>query len=304
LQVGSFGERLQREREMRGITLDEIANATKIGTRALRALEEEDFNRLPGGIFNKGFVRAYARYLGIDEEQAVGDYLGASGEEAKLSDEATMRRLEPALRAEKERLAAANDRPTSRSWRPVLVVVLMAALVAAGWNFYSKRRLRLRARTTPPVSVQTSAAVIASVPPVAAPPSNDVAALPAIPASSPTPSSSTNSAAPVSPTVGGLNPDVPAELVVLVRARQKSWVSASADGKAVMKDVLEAGGEKSIRAKQQIVLTAGNAGGLEVSLNGKVLPSLGLADQKKTVIITGEGMRAAPAKTEAAPTEN
>lgn len=78
---GSFGERLQREREMRSITLDEIANSTKIGTRLLRALEAEEFDKLPGGIFNKGFVRAYARFLGLDEEQAVIDYLAAEGEQ-------------------------------------------------------------------------------------------------------------------------------------------------------------------------------------------------------------------------------
>ena len=64
--MGSFGGRLQREREMRGISLDEIAEATKIGTRSLHALETEDFEKLPGGIFNKGFVRAYAKFLGID----------------------------------------------------------------------------------------------------------------------------------------------------------------------------------------------------------------------------------------------
>jgi cytoskeleton protein RodZ len=75
--MGSFGERLQREREMRSISLDEIADSTKISTRFLRALETEDFKKLPGGIFNKGFVRAYAKYLGIDEEQAVTDFVAA-----------------------------------------------------------------------------------------------------------------------------------------------------------------------------------------------------------------------------------
>ena len=59
--LSSFGEKLRREREMRGVTLEEIAESTKIGTRSLRALEQEDFEKLPGGIFNKGFVRAYSR---------------------------------------------------------------------------------------------------------------------------------------------------------------------------------------------------------------------------------------------------
>ncbi len=75
-----FGERLRRERELRGISLDDICATTKIGTRLLRALEEEQFDLLPGGIFNKGYVRAYARYFGIDEEQAVADYLKAAHE--------------------------------------------------------------------------------------------------------------------------------------------------------------------------------------------------------------------------------
>src|SRR5437899_56708 len=78
--MGSFGEKMQREREMRSISLDEIAESTKISARMLRALEEEEFNKLPGGIFNKGFVRAYSRYLGLDEEQAVTDYLAAESE--------------------------------------------------------------------------------------------------------------------------------------------------------------------------------------------------------------------------------
>jgi cytoskeletal protein RodZ len=63
---------------MRGIGLEEIATATKISTRNLRALEEEKFDQLPGGIFNKGFVRAYAKFLGIDQDQIVAEYESAS----------------------------------------------------------------------------------------------------------------------------------------------------------------------------------------------------------------------------------
>jgi len=78
--MGAFGDRLRREREMRGITLDEITESTKISRRHLEALEGEHFDQLPGGVFNKGFVRAYARFLGIDEDQAVADYSAASNE--------------------------------------------------------------------------------------------------------------------------------------------------------------------------------------------------------------------------------
>src|SRR6202140_4108381 len=76
----SFGEKLKLEREKRNITLDQVSVSTKIGLRMLRALEENQFSQLPGGIFNKGFVRAYSRVVGLDEEQTIADHLQASGD--------------------------------------------------------------------------------------------------------------------------------------------------------------------------------------------------------------------------------
>lgn len=78
--MGAFGDKLRKQREHRGITLDAVANTTKISTRMLKALEDEHFDQLPGGVFNKGFVRAYARQVGLNEEEAVNDYLAALGE--------------------------------------------------------------------------------------------------------------------------------------------------------------------------------------------------------------------------------
>ncbi len=75
--VGAFGEKLRKQREQRGLDLEAISKTTKISTRMLRALEDEHFDQLPGGIFNKGFVRAYARQVGLDEEETVADYLAA-----------------------------------------------------------------------------------------------------------------------------------------------------------------------------------------------------------------------------------
>lgn len=75
--MGAFGEKLRRQREQRGLELEAISNTTKISPRMLRALEDEHFDQLPGGVFNKGFVRAYARQVGLDEEEAIADYLAA-----------------------------------------------------------------------------------------------------------------------------------------------------------------------------------------------------------------------------------
>lgn len=77
--MSSFGETLKRERELRQISLREIAEATKINLRYLDALERDDFRHLPGGVFNKGFVRAYAQFIGIDPETMVTAYLEEDG---------------------------------------------------------------------------------------------------------------------------------------------------------------------------------------------------------------------------------
>jgi hypothetical protein len=84
--LGAFGEKLRKQRELRGIELDAISNTTKISTRMLRALEEEHFDQLPGGVFNKGFVRAYARQVGLNEEETIADYLAAFQAQPTSSD--------------------------------------------------------------------------------------------------------------------------------------------------------------------------------------------------------------------------
>jgi cytoskeleton protein RodZ len=77
---GSFGELLKREREMREVSLNEVTVATRIATRFLQALENEDWAKLPGGAFNRGFVRSIARYLGLNEETLLSEYDLARGE--------------------------------------------------------------------------------------------------------------------------------------------------------------------------------------------------------------------------------
>ena len=141
--MGSFGDRLRREREMRGVSLDDIAEATKIGTRSLRALEEEHFELLPGGIFNKGFVRAYAKYLGLNEDEAVADYLAAAGDSS----------LDPRLIAEQnagriDRTGGDTGDHTRAGFPivPVLILLLVIAAGAGGWQLYQQRVRERQAR--------------------------------------------------------------------------------------------------------------------------------------------------------------
>src|SRR5882672_9964405 len=105
---GTFGERLKRERELREVTVHEIASATRIAPKFLAALENEDWNKLPGGVFGRGFVRSVARYLGLSEENLLSDYDQARGEASA-----------PAPQKPKERI------PPAPKWMPALAVVLL-----------------------------------------------------------------------------------------------------------------------------------------------------------------------------------
>lgn len=81
----NFGENLRREREMRGVEIEEIATATRISTRFLQALENERWDQLPGGVFNRGFIRTVARYLGLDEEALVSEYALATNDPPEVA---------------------------------------------------------------------------------------------------------------------------------------------------------------------------------------------------------------------------
>ena len=85
MKKGNFGETLKREREMRGVSLEEVANATRISTRNLEALENERWDQLPGGVFNRGFIRSIARFLGLDEETLVAEYVMATDDQPQLA---------------------------------------------------------------------------------------------------------------------------------------------------------------------------------------------------------------------------
>src|SRR5580704_17040048 len=114
---------------MRGISLDEIVTTTKIGTRLLRALENEQFDLLPGGIFNKSYVRAYAKCIGIDEDEAVAAYLEAANE------------APPDTRVIAQQHASFHtDRPHERSGFPIVPVLILLLVVGTGvvwgWKAY------------------------------------------------------------------------------------------------------------------------------------------------------------------------
>jgi len=131
--MSDFGEKLRRQRESRNITLREISDSTKINKRYLEALECNDFDALPGGVFTKGYIRTFAESIGMDPEPLLDDYrneLRARGGEDPTEDEQAAKE---AAKAALSQLATSIDR--QRSGRRILlpVVVGIAILAAIGW---------------------------------------------------------------------------------------------------------------------------------------------------------------------------
>src|SRR3954471_22785289 len=91
--LASFGEELRREREIRGISLKEIADATKISKRFLEAIERNDHKTLPAPVFTRGFVREYARYLGLSSEEMVNRYNFAAVGDDRIEQSVHLDRL-------------------------------------------------------------------------------------------------------------------------------------------------------------------------------------------------------------------
>ena len=110
--MGKFGDTLRQEREFRGITLDAITRVTKISNRHLVALEQEHFEVLPGGVFNKSMVREYARVVGLDQEEWVGRYLSAHQSTKDVDEDGWMRFAENASKARSD--SGRRSRPDQR----------------------------------------------------------------------------------------------------------------------------------------------------------------------------------------------
>jgi transcriptional regulator with XRE-family HTH domain len=111
-----FGDQLKREREMRGVSLEEVSAATRISTRFLEALEKEQWDRLPGGVFRRGFIRSVARFLGLDGDALISEY------ELQTKD------------IPKDPAAEQHLYDIPRDYRPAAAAIaVLAALLVGGW---------------------------------------------------------------------------------------------------------------------------------------------------------------------------
>ncbi len=116
---GAFGGRLKAARESRGITLRQIADRTNLSMTALEALERDDISKLPGGIFSRAFVRAYAGEVGLDPEQAVRAFIEQHPHDWVTAGSPMVRRHDD------------DDAPGTGRRRQVMLAVIVIIVVGA-----------------------------------------------------------------------------------------------------------------------------------------------------------------------------
>jgi cytoskeleton protein RodZ len=355
--LGEFGDKFRREREKQGISLDDVSRATKISCRMLKAIEDEQFDRLPGGIFNKGFVRAYAQHLGLNEDEAVDGYVACQAEldsheqwDAQTrgaSPPSSMPNLQRPSLSPSEELPglqlprAEHVRPPRRdylerrdrenSWRLVALAVLVVVLTVLLWHRHP-RSTRPVAASAPPTPSATQPATPSPKSP-AAPVTN----------SATTPSGAARaSTRPLAPHTPIANPHLPiiapvkaaataavhkegnvqeenvaadssvppgqpvaapaAALNLVIRASENSWISVTADGRAVIHELLIAPAHTSVHAAHEISVRVGNAGGVTFLWNGQELPAQGAEAEVVTLLFDASGLRVVP--TTEAPSQN
>ncbi len=272
---GTFGEHLRREREMRGVSLDEVSQATRIGTRFLEALEGERWKDLPGGVFNRGFLRSIARYLGLDEEALVAEYAQATNDRPQMADwapSALDRGAEP-------------RRKNNRRLALLVTLLVLASMGAAGWWAWTEYGSTLRTWRSPLPAV-----------PAPKPPAAPASAVPAAKADA---APGETSAAAVPGSVQGSPSSAavvanPAELELRVEVSRATEVSVAADGKTLFQGRMTSGESRMFKAKDRFDVSAKKSFALVLELNGVSMPPVGQGDSPGSVTLTRKDL--APAR--------
>ncbi|HUO16844.1 MAG TPA: RodZ domain-containing protein [Verrucomicrobiae bacterium] len=360
--MGAFGDKFRIAREKKGISLDDVSNVTKISSRMLQAIEAENFDQLPGGVFNKGFIRAYAKHLGLNDEEAITDYLACLRQAQIAASESWQPQAVESRAAKIEKPKAEKPSPTPPayqkprlqshgqvqvedelpdlhlpraedvrpprrdypfrhefSWRLPAVGALIVVLAAILWVRHSRQRTEAASPgANHPSSSQP--APPASSPATAPPATHSSSSTPVTSVSSQTatPAATTANPAAENATAGQAEThDEPASdvtvrtfpaataktapaakpaanLKLVIRASETSWIAVTADGQSVSHETLIAPAEFSAHASREIVVRVGNAAGVTFLWNGEEIPAQGAEAEVKTFAFDSNGMRVLP----------
>lgn len=254
----TLGQELKRLREDRGISLHQIAESTHLGVRFLQAIESDTYDILPGGIFNRAFVRKFAKAVGMDEEQALALY---ERQLEEMGGEETPRGSY--LRADEF-----EEKQPGNSWllSAIMFLVLCAGAYAAAQYFKGQQH-----PATPDGAVVTNTPT--PEPTLAGTPTPDPNASPD-PGVSPSPEASPS----VTPPPGGM-------VISLTATSGECWISVKPDGLNTQQALLKAGETKEVVANDKVLLNLGNYPALSIKVNGRPVNPDKLAPNRTSVIV-------------------
>ena len=250
----TVGARLREAREKRGVSLRQIANSTRISVMSLEALERSDLSRLPGGIFTRAFIRAYAEEVGLDPDRTIQDFI------AELPPEAATATAHPAAIEDGEKLDS-DRKAVATALRLALVSLPIIGFVI----YYGTRTPAAPTRVAQPATESHAAVPTAPEPQRSAEPAAAVPEpAPPVPA--------------VAPQTTGLS--------LAIAPTAACWVSLNADGEQVFSGLMNAGDTRTVTAKEQIAVNVGDAGAFAYTLNGRPGKALGAPGEVVSTRIT------------------
>jgi cytoskeletal protein RodZ len=259
----SLGQELNRAREERGMTLHDIAASTHIGVRFLQAIEGDDYKILPGGVFNRAFVRKFAKQVGYDEEQAI-----------KLYDEQLeIQGIEPQKRYQ---LGVEDFESKSSSGNGLLFSLLALILLIAG--AYVAYVL-----LNPPAPSQPANRIVDASPTPEATATPDALAATTSPTPAALPDASPGASPAGSPTPVVVPPG--AMRMQLIASGGQCWISLKADGAPTEQILLNDGDNREFAVNERVIFNSlGNYPAVRISINGRLLNFSKLFPNQKGVV--------------------
>ena len=264
-----IGEILKKTREEQGISLDEVAEATKIRSKYLRALEEEQFDALPGDVYAKGFATAYLKYLGIKDRPDVLEVMKPKVKEPEkpVQEEPETPHKLAVTPKRKQKAERFEETPLNKNAKLIIILSLAAILLLfAVQGIYSKQMAALE---NPDEQIQQQVEEQQAE-------QNGEADVPQEPATPPEPEVPVYDSLEMRLEILNVNPN----------AKDQCWMQITVDGK-VTEPTMSEGQIQDIKAAQSVQLNLGNAGVVKVTVNGQELGTLGNQGQvvKKSFLL-------------------
>ncbi len=270
-----FGEELRRERELREVTREQLAEVTKVSVRQIEALETGHFEHLPSRVFARGFVLAIARHLGLDAERTAAGFNhvheGWSVEREKTTSNSFNSASHRIRLSRPRKNVSLNTTALGVGVALVLALVTFVAAVLKGRAStegpVARREAAVEAATPVPEALRLPPAIALAAVPV---PSGEPLLEPAV-ARAPQPGSSPG---------GGR--------ILTLTFSDDCWTEVSVDGRVIAAELFRKGTTRRFEGGRTFVLTLGNAGGVEVDVDGAAIGAVGQLGQVVRNFVIGE----------------